>query len=358
MKREGNLTARLVSDENIRTAIREVNRTHRRGRHHKLNRCVLWVERTLDERVDELREILLCGFTPSPARRRTIYDVSSRKYREIYEPRLWPDQYVHHALIQVIQPSIMRGMDYWNCGSIPGRGPKRGTRGIRKWMRTDKRGTRYCAQLDIHHFYQSLHPRVVMDCMESLIKDKRTLGLIRETLADGVPIGSYCSQWYANAVLEPLDRGIRTLDGVAHYTRYMDNLTLFGPNKKLLHKAVRIIGRWLRKHGMALKDDWQVFPTAVRMPDAMGFRYGRGWSIPRKKNLLHFKRACTRAGKRMRHGRAPTARQACGLISRAGGFRHCSAHRAVVKWLDPIGVSYLKTIIRRNVWIPSKLSAA
>lgn len=348
MKRYGNLTAQLISEENIQRAIEEVNRTHRMGRHHRPNRCVLWVERTTGERTDDLREILMGPFHPAAARLRTIYDQSGLKTRDIYEPKLWPDQYVHHALVQIIAPIIMRSMDYWCCGSIPGRGQKHGIRGIEKWMREDPKGTKYCAQMDIRHFYQSLTPEVVMARMEQIIKDKRVLGLIRETLAHGVPIGAYPSQWYANAVLEPLDRLIRKITGVAHYTRYMDNLTLFGPNKKKLHKAVRIIEEWLQGHGMTLKGDWQVLPTSERMPDAMGFRYGHGWTIPRKKNVLRFKRACTRATKRIRQGKQIAPSQACGLISRAGGFSHSCAHRTVEKWLYPIGVKRLKAIIRKQ----------
>lgn len=347
MKRAGNLTPILLSDENILTAIRDVNRTHRRGRHNRPNRCVLWVEATLQERVEELRAILRDGFTPSPARRRVIYDESSRKEREIYEPKLWPDQYVHHALIQAIQPSIMRGMDYWVCGSIPGRGAHHGIRGIKRWMREDVKGTKYCASLDIHHFYQSLQPRVVMHRMKQLIKDRRVLELIRETLADGVPIGSYCSQWYANAVLGPLDRMIRTLPGVSHYTRYMDNFTLFGPNKKLLRKAAAAIETWLNRCGMALNRSRQVFPTKSRTPDAMGYRFGRGYIIPRKKNVLRFKRACRRAMKRIAAGKLPTVRQAQSLLSRKGYLKHCCARRLIVEWFNPIGEHMLKQIIRR-----------
>ncbi len=346
MKRAGSLTPVLLSDDNILAAIREVNRTHRRGRHHKLNRCVQWVERTLPDRVEELRGILRDGFTPSPARRRVIYDQSSRKEREIYEPRLWPDQYVHHALIQVIAPVIMRGMDYWVCGSVPGRGTHHGAKGIRRWMREDIKGTKYCAQLDIHHFYQSLEPRIVMYRMRQLIKDKRVLALIGETLTDGVPIGSYCSQWYANAVLEPLDRMIRTLPGVSHYVRYMDNFTLFGQNKKLLRKAMSAIDNWLRRCRMCLNRSRQVFPTKSRMPDAMGYRYGRGYTLPRKKNVLHFKRACRRAMKRLEAGKTPTVRQAQSLLSRKGYLKHCNARRLIVAWYDAIGEKLLKQIVR------------
>lgn len=348
MKRAGNLLSLLISDENIIHAINEVNGNHLWGRHHRPNRTVLWVERTKEERVEELRRIIEGGFVPSPARRRTIYDQSSCKFREIYELKLWPDQYVHHALVQVIQKPIMRGMDYWCCGSIPGRGTAHGVKGIKKWMKSDPKGTRYCAELDIHHFYQSLRPEVVMAQMERIIKDKQVLDLIGRTLADGVPIGNYCSQWYANAVLQPLDHLIREELGVRHYIRYMDNFTLFGPNKKKLHKAVRGIEAWLNARGLRLKENWQVFPTRARMPNAMGYRYGRGYTLPRKRIMLRFKRACIRAMKKIARGGEPTFRQACSILSRAGWLVHCNGHRAIRMWLAPIGEGFLKSIVRKG----------
>ena len=328
---------------NILAAIRDVNKTHRMGRHHKPNRCVLWVERTLPERVEELRDILANGFTPAPARRRTIWDPSSQKHRDIYEPVLWPDQYVHHALIQVIQPAIMRGMDYWNCGSIPGRGSKRGIRGIRKWLREDPKGTRYCAELDIRHFYQSLLPYVVLRQLRRKIKDERVLALCREIMADGVPIGCYCSQWFANAVLEPMDRMLRESGYTDHFVRYMDNLTLFASSKKRLRKAIHAARIWLIRHEMTLKGDWQIFPVSKRMPNAMGYRYERNCIIPRKRTLLRFKRACNRVLKR---GRA-TLRQARSILSRLGWIKPCRIFRIREYWMSLVGgEKALKRIVK------------
>lgn len=346
MKRVGKLFPILISDENLTEAIDTVNKTHRWGRHHRRNKTTAWVERTKAERVEELRAIIVNGFTPSPARHRTIYDKSSNKYREIYEPALWPDQYVHHALVQVIQRPIRRGMDYYICGSIPGRGTLYGVKAIQKWMDKDPKNTKYCAELDIRRFYQSLQPAVVMAQMRRIIKDKPVLRLIENILQDGVPIGNYCSQWFANAALQPLDHLIREKLGVKHYIRYMDNFTLFGPNKKKLHKAVREIEQWLWAHCLQLKSNWQVFPTKARMPDAMGYRYGRGYTLPRKKTLLRFKRACRRVEKRIGQGKDPTYHQACGLLSRAGWFVHCDGNRALRNYLIPIGEKRLKDIVR------------
>ena len=72
MKRVGKLFPILISDENLTKAIDTVNKTHRWSCHHRRNKTAAWVERTKAERVEELRAIIVDGFTPSPARHRTI----------------------------------------------------------------------------------------------------------------------------------------------------------------------------------------------------------------------------------------------------------------------------------------------
>jgi len=57
---------------------------------------------------------------------------------------------------------MMRGMDYWCCASIRGRGIKRGKQGLERWIRKDIEGTHYAAELDIYHFYESLKPEIVI----------------------------------------------------------------------------------------------------------------------------------------------------------------------------------------------------
>lgn len=153
-------------------------------------------------------------------------------------------------IVQVLAPVLMRGMDFYCCGSIPGRGPHRARKAIEKWLEKDQKGTKYAAELDIKKFYPSLSPREVMRFLRRKIKDEAFLGLIWRIIKDGIKIGFYISQWLANAVLEPLDHYIREKlgNGVRHYVRYIDNLTIFGPNKKKLHRAIRAImefwGEW------------------------------------------------------------------------------------------------------------------
>ena len=131
MKRAKNLFEKLVPDDNLLLAIDEVNCTHHWRTHHRPNSCTAWVEETKEERVVELRQIIIDGFEQKKPHVSQRWDASARKWRTVSEPVQWPDQYVHHALIQVLQPVFMRGMDYYCCGSIRGRGSASRTKGHR-----------------------------------------------------------------------------------------------------------------------------------------------------------------------------------------------------------------------------------
>lgn len=113
MKRETDLYQKLITDENLRRAILEVNKTHRWNPRHRPNKTVARIEKDVDGYVAALRRIINKGFVPHPPAIKRRYDKSAMKWRDISEPRLWPDQYVHHALVQVLACSP--GWD--SCGT-------------------------------------------------------------------------------------------------------------------------------------------------------------------------------------------------------------------------------------------------
>lgn len=339
-KRIGYLMEKLCTRENALLAIEAVNEPR------KKNKTAQWVESTKEARADELCE-LLRDFHSKKPRTFPRYDSTAGKWREINEPALWPDQYVHHMIVQVLAPVLMRGMDFYCCGSIPGRGPHRARKAIEKWLEKDQKGTKYAAELDIKKFYPSLSPREVMRFLRRKIKDEAFLGLIWRIIKDGIKIGFYISQWLANAVLEPLDHYIREKlgDGVRHYVRYIDNLTIFGPNKKKLHRAIRSIMEFLGRMGLRLKENWQLYNTRKRMVNAVGYRYKRGLTLIRKKNLLRLKRQCTRARKRIAAHRKIAPIQARGILSRSGQLKHCAGWSLYDKHVRPIEKT-IKSVVR------------
>lgn len=290
------------------------------------------------------------GFEPTKPRIKKRYDRNAEKWRDISEPLLYPDQYVHHMMIQVLEPIFMRGMDYYCCGSIKGRGAIFGVNAIKSWMKKDYKGTRWCGEFDIRHFYNELSPSVVIDRMKELIKDHRTIDLAERCLKYGVLIGAYFSQWFANTVLQKLDVAIRKT-GISHYIRYIDNFTIFSKDKRSLKKAKRVIEKWLELHKLHLKSNWQIFKVPykcslkTRLPNALGYRYGRTFTLIRKHRLLSIKRQIKSY---YRNRENVTFKFAASLLSRIGGLKHCN-NSNIFKNIVPKGLQKaLKIIIKRH----------
>lgn len=174
------------------------------------------------------------SFTPSPYRRFQIKDGATQKVREICCPKFYPDQIVHWMMILVLEPVFMRGMCETNCGSVPGRGAHYGKKHIEKWYKLDRKNTKYCAKLDIRKFYPSSKAPAVMQELRHVIKCKRMLRLCETVLnsSDGLPIGNYTSQWFANFLLQRLDHFIKEVLHIRYFVRYMDDMCLWASSKK------------------------------------------------------------------------------------------------------------------------------
>lgn len=330
-------------------SIFEVNATHKYHKRHRIDRTVCWIENTLEDRVVELCNIVSNQYKPSEIKRRTRWDTCANKYREICEPQLWPDQYIHHMLINAIKPQMMRGMDPFCCGSIKGRGISLGVNSIKKWMKNDIRGTKYCMELDIHHFYNNINPKDVIDRLKHLIKDRKVLELAEIIMEDGVLIGLYPSQWFANTLLQPLDRLIRQPDmGVSHYIRYMDNLIIFSPNKRKLGKLKILIDEWLVNINLELNSNWQIFATENRMPQGLGFRYGRNCTLLKKKNKLKLTRQVNKIKKKIRNHENISFHLAASYLSRIGQMKKCSNYYFYQKY-QPQGLEKIcKSIVSEH----------
>jgi len=347
LKRVNHLYPKLISDENLKLAILEVNSTHRWLPGHRPNKVVAWVESNIPSRINDLREIIENGFEPLPLTKKHRWDKSAGKWRDISEPKLWPDQYIHHALIQVLEPVMMRGMDNFCCGSIRKRGIHYGMNAIKKWMAEDPKGTKWCLELDIHHFYDSLKPEIVMKRLKQLIKDYRVLDLAWRIISDGIKIGVYTSQWFANTTLQPLDHMIRENGyDVKHYLRYMDNFTIFSSNKRKLRKLFTDIQKWLNDIGLEVKGNWQIYQTSIRTPVALGYRFGHGYTLLKKRNLFRLKQQLNRYYYKKRNHKRISMRMASGLLSRLGQLNHCNRVRIYQRIYHGKVQKELKTVVR------------
>ena len=323
MKRVGFLYDKITDEANIRAAILNSSKGKRDQR--RVKRVLV----DIDGHAQRIRQMLLNrAFVPAPYIERTIHDNSAGKQRTISKPRYYPDQIIHWALMQVIQPIIMRGMYRYCCGSVPGRGTSDGQRALRRWLDTDYKGTRWCLKMDIEKFYPSVDNETLKSMFRRKIKCPNTLWLIDIIIdsADGLPIGNYTSQWFSNFYLEGLDHYIKQQLRVPYYIRYVDDLVLLGPNKRKLHRARIDIADYLAKIHLSVKGNWQVFRVKDRPIDFLGFRFYRDRTTLRKRNALRIRRRMRRIGKKghLNHKDAAAVISYWGWIKRSDsyGFYH------------------------------------
>lgn len=297
------------------------------------------------------------SFKPTPYRQFEVVDGISGKHRIVSCPAFFPDQVMHWLVVLASQDIFTKGMYEFVCGSVPGRGVHYGRKAVKKWMETDKTNTKYCAKLDISKFYPSISHTALKAALRRKIKDHKILWLF-DTIIDstekGLPIGNYTSQWLANFLLQELDHAIKEVLHVVHYIRYMDDMVLFGRNKKKLHAAVRWIAGQLAPLGLKLKANWQVFRVDYidkagkrrgRDIDFMGFRFFRDKIIMRKKISLRARRLAARIAK----SKVVSFKSAAAMISYCGWFKYTNSANFTAKYIVPnISIKKLKGVVRNE----------
>lgn len=331
----------IISDENLRLAIQDVNRGHRRNGDYSLNKKVMEIEEHIDEYVVKLRkfiEDLVTGdeHMHKPLQRRKWdrnADSGKGKWRDINEPLLWPDQYVHHAVVQPMIPHIKRSMDKYCIASVPGRGNSYGVKVLKKWMKNDPVGTQYCAECDIHHCFVEVDPPYVIHALKRLFKDRETLWLCDALMEYGVLIGAFFSAWFLHLLLQPLDLMIHQKQyGVSHYLRQIFRVG-FTPR---VAKAHGDLSEKKQRH------------RRPRIPSALGYRFGHGYTILRKHNLFRLKQALHTYYHRRDRNRVISFKRASGLISRLGQLRKCNSQRILERYYQPNTMLNLKKVVRRE----------
>lgn len=343
MKRVGYIFNDICSIDNIKRAIMNSSKGKRN------RRIVMNVIEHIDIAAEDIRLMLIeKTYKPKPYHEFTTTESACRKERHICCPAFYPDQIIHWAVIQIIQPIIMKGMYELNCGSIPGRGVHYGKRFIERWMKRDRKNTKYCLKLDIRKFYQSVDTDILKTMFRNKIKDRDVLWLI-DTIIDshpaGLPIGNYTSQWFANFFLEGLDHYIKEKLHVKYHMRYIDDMVLFGRNKKELHQVRKEIDIYLAQLLLTLKGNWQVFKLDSRPLDFLGFKFYRDHTALRKQNALQIRRRVAKAGKRDK----PTLADARTILSYMGWITHSDSHNFYIKYIKPyVNIKKLKEIVSRE----------
>lgn len=343
MKRKGHLYDQMCDKALIREAIRNAAKGKTKHRH------VRAILADLDGSTDFIYELLTKGtFRPTPYILDTVKEGTRKKTRSISKPAFWPDQVIHWCIYLALRPWLFKRIYGLNFGSIPGKGVHSAKRIVEKWIRNDRKNTKYYLKMDVRKFYPSIQPARVIEKLRHVIKDERFLAINAQILSmsPGLPIGMLLSQVYANFFLADVDFWIKQELHACHYIRYMDDMVIFGRNKKQLHKMRDAISRRLRADGLTMKGNWQVCRTDKEPLDYMGFRFYRDRTTLRKRLMLAITRSIRKAAKAGDH---ISPRLACAIVSYLGWIKCSDSHALFDKWIKPyLHIQILKNVIRRK----------
>ena len=336
-KRIGYLYEQVVSEENCIQAVIEMTKDKLK------NRKARWIRNNAESYGKRLVQDLQIGYwQPTPYLEHLIYDTHRKKERKIRVPCL-RDQAVHHAVIRVMAPYVLKRNYYYNCGSIPKAGQHRATEAVKRWMRRDYK---YCAQFDVKKFYDSCSHDVVMNALTRIFKDKRFLDLNRQILdsmGEGLAIGFYPAQWYANIVLSQVDKLIKQeCLPKCKYVRYMDDMLLLYNNRRHLKRIKGQIHFCLTTLKLQLKHNWQVFRTN-RGINFLSYRFFPTCTLLQKPLMCRISRKARRAG------RTPSPHNAKSIMSYLGILKYCNSYNFRQKWIYPVvSIPKLKGVISRE----------
>lgn len=332
MKRVGNLYDKIYSMENLRLA----HKNARKGKTYYKE--VQMVDADPDYYLGKLQKMLIYK-TYRTSQYETFTKKEGTKEREIFKLPYYPDRICQWALLQVIEPVLMKNLTADTYSAIPDRGIHYGLKRLQKDLK-DTKGCMYCLKLDVKKYYPSINHDLLKQKYARLIKDKDVLWLIDEIIDStdgdtGIPIGNYLSQWSGNLFLSEFDHWIKEDCKIRYYHRYMDDIVILHSSAVYLHDLRARIEDFLEMSLLTLKQNWQVFPTYKRGVDFLGYRCFGDYILLRKSTCKNMKNRLVKMFRKATYGLINYS-EYCALNAYLGWLKWCDSHRLFMKYVKPL----------------------
>lgn len=179
------------------------------------------------------------------------------KYKEfiITDPKIrtirclpFRDRVVHQWYVnEFLKPYYTKNFIYDSYACIEGKGTHKAVKRLQRFMnKVDD--NYYVIKFDIKKFFDNIDKEILFNILKRRIKDKYLLKftykmIYNNNYYNGIFIGNYTSQWFANIYLNELDHYIKEVLCIKYYLRYMDDFILLVPNKliaKQLYNKIEV----------------------------------------------------------------------------------------------------------------------
>lgn len=322
MKRYNNLFDKIVSLDNLY----EADKRARRQKSHRPE--VMLFDKNKDKLLLDLQRKLINGEYETSEY--YVFKIYEPKEREIFKLPYYPDRIVHHAIMNIMEPIWVSAFVKGTYSCIRKRGIHKALKDV-KFALKDEVNTQYCLKLDIRKFYPSIDHDILKTIIRKKIKDKRLLSLLDEIIesAQGVPIGNYFSQFFANLYLTYLDHWIKEQKKVRYYFRYADDIVILGGDKQQLRDLFYDIQDYLNnKLKLNFKDNWQIFKVDSRGIDFVGYRVFHTHTLLRKRIKKRFCKKINKLNKKQNLDKDTYKQKICSYI---GWIKYCNGRNLLNK---------------------------
>ena len=228
MKRCNGIFEKICTIENLREA-------HKNARKDKLfYREVKMVDSNVDYYLKQIQDMLV-NKTYEVSKYETSIINDKGKERVLMKLPYYPDRIYQWAIIQVIEPYLIRNMTDDTFSAIPGRGTYKAFCKLKDALDKDEENTQWCLKLDVRKYYPNIDKQKLKDKYARLFKDQRLLDMLYEIIDStdgekGVPIGNYISQYSGNIYLSDFDHRVKEVYKVKYY--YYNNRSSIKYNKE------------------------------------------------------------------------------------------------------------------------------
>lgn len=351
MKRYGNLYEKICDLDNLKLAHKNAQKG--KGWYKEVKE----INTNPEYYLKKLQDMLL-NKTYRTSEYETFIKHDTGKDRKIYKLPYYPDRIAQWAILQVIEPILIKNFIPDTFSAIPGRGIHKALHRVEKAVQTDVKGTQYCLKIDAKKYYPSINHEILKNKYRKLFKDKDLIWLLDEIIDStpgdtGIPIGNYISQYSGNFYFSSFDHWIKEEKHIKYYFRYMDDIVILAESKEKLHQLRKEIDVYFKtKLKLKIKENWQVFPTFVRGIDYVGYRTFLNYKLLRKSTCKNFKSKMNKIRNKIKSGNEINYSEWCSINSYKGWLIHCDSYRLHKKYIEPLefysNQYYLKNIKRKG----------